>query len=62
MPGLWWTHRSHPRRTRIRLPRVQGGVMSPVETFVAAVIAGLRAGLTPEQITAAILTAVEVQS
>lgn len=34
--------------------------MSPVETFVAAVLAGLRAGLTPEQIRAAILAAVEV--
>ena len=36
--------------------------MSPVETFVAAVLAGLRAGLTPAEIKAAILTAVEVQS
>lgn len=35
--------------------------MTPVEKFVAAVIAGLRAGLTQDQIKAAILTAVEVR-
>lgn len=35
--------------------------MSPVETFVAAVLAGLRAGLTPKQIKAAILSAAGVK-
>lgn len=37
--------------------------MTPaVETFAAAILAGLRAGLTPVEITAAILTAGRVQS
>lgn len=35
--------------------------MTPAERFVAAIIAGLRAGLTPAEIKAAILTAGQVK-
>lgn len=35
--------------------------MTPIQALYTAVLAGLRAGLTPEQIKAAILSAAEVK-